>query len=125
MSQQPILIVDDDPAMCAMLSETLAEEGFPTRIARDGSFALAAVRDDEPALVLLDARMPVLDGEGFLKAAQWLDPCPPVVLMSGDPGCRTLVMWRTVVGYLPKPVDLDVVVQTVVMHAGRGVRPSA
>ena len=63
-----ILVVDDDALITLMVSESLKLQGFGVAIAEDGAAALTAVRQRRPALILLDAEMPVLDGFAVLKA---------------------------------------------------------
>jgi len=57
-----ILVVDDDAAFLALLSKMLTDEGYAVRTAGGGEAALAAVAVKVPELILLDIRMPVLDG---------------------------------------------------------------
>ncbi len=63
-----VLVVDDDPAICDILSEALAMEDIPHRTAANGKEALAAVAVERPAVILLDINMPVMDGVGFCRA---------------------------------------------------------
>ena len=57
-----ILIVDDTPANLRLLSQMLAGQGYHVRPVPDGPLALAAVRAEAPDLILLDIRMPEMDG---------------------------------------------------------------
>jgi sigma-B regulation protein RsbU (phosphoserine phosphatase) len=61
-SMPSILIVDDTPANLRLLSQMLAEQGYHVRPVPDGPLALAAVRAEAPDLILLDIRMPGMDG---------------------------------------------------------------
>jgi sigma-B regulation protein RsbU (phosphoserine phosphatase) len=61
-SRASILIVDDTPANLRLLSQMLAEQGYHARPVPDGPLALAAARADPPDLILLDIRMPEMDG---------------------------------------------------------------
>jgi sigma-B regulation protein RsbU (phosphoserine phosphatase) len=62
MSQGNILIVDDTLANLRLLSQMLAEQGYHVRPVPDGQLALAAVQAEPPDLILLDIRMPEMDG---------------------------------------------------------------
>jgi sigma-B regulation protein RsbU (phosphoserine phosphatase) len=62
MSQGNILIVDDTPANLRLLSQMLAEQGYHVRPVPEGPLALAAVQAEPPDLILLDIRMPEMDG---------------------------------------------------------------
>lgn len=87
----PVLIVEDDKEIRETLREILSEEGHTVACARDGVDALGMLSSSavEPALILLDLLMPVMDGYTF-RARQLADPRwrrIPVVVMTahGDP----------------------------------------
>jgi DNA-binding response OmpR family regulator len=61
-TQSNILIVDDMPANLRLLSQILTEQGYKVRAALNGAHALTAVQADSPDLILLDIRMPEMDG---------------------------------------------------------------
>ena len=62
-----VLVVDDDPSIRDFVEAALEEEGYGVLSAADGEAALDLV-EHEPCAVLLDMRMPILDGWGFAKA---------------------------------------------------------
>ncbi len=62
MTSSKILVVDDEPDALEVLGFKLKEAGFAPRFARDGAEALAAVRAERPALIVLDLMMPKVDG---------------------------------------------------------------
>ncbi|MCU0755514.1 MAG: response regulator [Xanthomonadales bacterium] len=57
-----ILIADDEPNIVVSLEYLMKREGYAVSVARDGRSALAAIREQRPALVLLDVMMPGLSG---------------------------------------------------------------
>lgn len=57
-----ILIADDEPNIVVSLEYLMKREGYAVSVARDGTSALAAIREQRPALVLLDVMMPGLSG---------------------------------------------------------------
>ena len=63
-----VLVVDDDAAITEMVSEALAIEGIPHRIAVNGEEALLRVAEQRPRVILLDINMPVMDGVQFCDA---------------------------------------------------------
>ncbi len=67
-----VLVVDDDMHVLAMLAETLRAEGYETQTALDGAHALQkiATADDEYDLLIVDGRMPHLDGCRFVMQAR-------------------------------------------------------
>ncbi|HEX6123376.1 MAG TPA: response regulator, partial [Ktedonobacterales bacterium] len=64
-----IMIVDDDPGIRKMLTETLTLEGYPLETATQGQEALDLLsKANAPRVILLDLLMPVLSGRGFMVA---------------------------------------------------------
>ncbi|HEY9644169.1 MAG TPA: response regulator [Coleofasciculaceae cyanobacterium] len=57
-----LLIIDDSPANLRVLSTTLIEQGYDVRCVKSGSMALIGIQASPPDLILLDIRMPVMDG---------------------------------------------------------------
>jgi signal transduction histidine kinase len=100
-----VLIADDDPRSAELLAAYL--DGFPVDVRRveDGEQALAAVRAERPAVLLLDIRLPTIDGWEVLRAVTE-DPATsevPVVLVTVvDEPRRGLALGAA--GYLVKPV---------------------
>jgi two-component system, chemotaxis family, chemotaxis protein CheY len=105
--ERPILVVDDDPTILATVSETLDMEGYPVVTAANGAEALEAMERETPSLVLLDMRMPVLDGWGFLRVARERGLNPRVVVMTAAADARRWAAEVGAQGVLPKPFELD------------------
>jgi len=104
----PILVVDDDPAILATVSEALALEGLPVVTATNGAEALAVIDSARrPSLVLLDMRMPVLDGWGFIGAGRERGLSLSVVVMTGAADARRWGREIGAHGVLAKPFELD------------------
>ena len=80
-----ILLVDDDPAIRASLSDLLIAEGFDVETAEDGQVALERLSEiGRPSLILLDLGMPRMDGWEFLSRLGGVkERRVPVVLLSG------------------------------------------
>jgi len=82
-----VLLVDDDPAVRATLSEQLREHGFKVMTAPDGAAALAALAGDwRVALLVADLTMPGMDGVALIHAAQQARPGLPAILVTGHAG---------------------------------------
>ena len=62
-----ILVIDDDPNVCRLVSDVLELEGYDVVIAADGFAGLRAVEAEQPDCVVLDVMMPGLDGHGVLQ----------------------------------------------------------
>ena len=113
-----ILIVEDDHVICSLLDDLLSELGHRVICVHDGQRGIEAIRTNTPALVLLDVGLPKISGEGVLQRIADDDPTPPVILMTADPRGRRIADQYAVVGYLPKPFDLDTVIDLVTTHVG-------
>jgi len=106
MADRPILIVDDDPAILAALAEILDLEGYPVRTATNGAEALDVVEGDQPSVVVLDMRMPILDGWGFARALRERGLQLPILVMTAAQDARRWAEEIGAEGYLSKPFEL-------------------
>ncbi|MCB8982441.1 MAG: response regulator transcription factor [Ardenticatenaceae bacterium] len=79
-----ILVVDDEASVVEVVSLYLKREGFRVRVARDGRQALTAVREQLPALVVLDLMLPEVDGLSILRALRGDTAVPnvPVIMLT-------------------------------------------
>jgi CheY-like chemotaxis protein len=103
----PILVVDDDPGIRQTVREILDLEGYPVETAADGAEALRAVERSEPSLVLLDMRMPQLDGWGFARALRARGLTLPIVVMTAAENAGRWAEEIGADGYVAKPFELD------------------
>jgi CheY-like chemotaxis protein len=62
-----VLVVDDDPDLLELVGEVLSDRGYRVELARNGVEALECIDEEVPGLVLLDMRMPVMDGWTFAR----------------------------------------------------------
>lgn len=106
MKEALILVVDDDPAILTTLAEFLDMEGYQVATATNGREALGLVEDMDPALVLLDMRMPVLDGWGFARVLRERGRRLPILVMTAARDARVWAEEIDAAGYLAKPFDL-------------------
>lgn len=104
-----ILIVDDQPDICEMLTQVLEPDGYETESAGSGKRAIAAVREHIPDLILLDVSMPDMDG---YEVASTLKADPrtagiPIIMVSAlaGRGARVIGLGAGAEDYLTKPVD--------------------
>jgi len=79
-----VLVVDDDEPIARMMAEFLAEHGFEADWAGGGRIALSKIRADPPDALVLDLRMPDMDGRALLAAVRGEGLRPRVVLFSAD-----------------------------------------
>jgi len=104
-----ILVVDDDRTIRETVAEHLAKRGYDTWQAEDGATALELARKHAYGLVLLDIRLPDIDGLEVLRQLRELDDSLLVVVMTAYPEVRTAVtaLKAGAYDYLNKPFDLD------------------
>jgi DNA-binding response OmpR family regulator len=106
-AQTTIMIVDDEPDNLNVLGEMLRQEGWGVRAFPRGEMALAAAREEAPDLVLLDVRMPGLDGYEVcrrFKADERLSPLPIIFLSAfTEPADKVRAFAAGGVDYVTKP----------------------
>ena len=115
----PILVVEDDPDLLSLVEMILADAGYRVFTAPEGRAALACVAREMPALVLLDMRMPGMNGWDFAREfrARWGRSAPIVVVTAAE-NARARAAEIGAEGWLAKPFDIDAVLRTVERHAG-------
>ena len=99
-------MVDDDPDLVKLISDMLEILGYPVVTAANGAEALNAVTREKPSLVVLDSRMPILDGSGFAKALKERGVKIPILVITGAPDARQWAEEIGADGYLAKPFDI-------------------
>ena len=111
----PILVVDDDPSIRTMVSDLLTTEGYAVCTASNGADALDVLERTSPRLVLLDMRMPVLDGWGFARELKqrhdWV-PVPVLIMTAAIDASR----WAADIdaaGYVSKPFEVATLLDNV------------
>lgn len=102
----PVLVVDDDVSIVETLCEFLEMEGYAVLTAANGAEALETVRQLLPSVVLLDMRMPVLDGWGFARALREQGTSLPILVMTAAHDARLWAEEVGAAGYIAKPFDL-------------------
>jgi two-component system chemotaxis response regulator CheY len=110
-----ILVVDDDPSIVEVVSDILIAEGHEVVSAENGAEALAKANGE--ALVLLDMRMPVLDGWGFARQFRAAGKRSPIVVMTAAENARSWADEIGADGYLAKPFEIDALIAAVERYA--------
>ena len=113
MAERPILVVDDDPSILEVVSEILSDEGYDVATASNGAEALDTVERSSPSLVLLDMRMPVLDGWGFARTLKDRQIQLPILVMTAAQDASRWADEIGAAGYLAKPFDLPALLDAV------------
>jgi CheY-like chemotaxis protein len=109
----PILVVDDDPNILDVVSELLDMEGYRVATAANGAEALRFVEEQRPSLVLLDMRMPVLDGWGFAKELKARGMHLPILVMTAAQNARLWAEEIGAQGYVAKPFEVPALLDAV------------
>lgn len=103
---EKVLCVDDDLSLLQLYRDELSEEGYQEILARDGREALAKFVKEKPDVVLMDIRMPVMDGIESLTAMLGKDRCVRVILNTTYPQYRENFMTWGAEAYVLKSSDL-------------------
>jgi CheY-like chemotaxis protein len=115
-----VLVVDDEPDIRATVSAMLEIEGYAVTEAANGADALHQVEEQSPDVILLDMRMPVLDGWGFAAELRRRGHRTPIVVMTA---ARDAAHWAAEIAasaYVAKPFGFDDLISAV-----EDVRPPA
>jgi CheY-like chemotaxis protein len=124
-----ILIVDDSEFILQLLQTIFLTEGFETRVARDGAWAVSQSLAEPPDVILLDIRMPGMDGWQVLERLRADERTRqiPVVMTSTDDQANgsALALVRGAQAYVMKPFSPSALVWTVRDAVSFGPRPRA
>lgn len=102
----PLLIIDDDTELCALLSEFLGREGFTVTLEYDGARGLARALEGNFALLILDLMLPSLDGFALLKRLRAGSRMPVLMLTArGEDVDRIIGLDLGADDYLAKPFN--------------------
>ncbi len=109
-----VLVVDDDPVLLTVLKAALSKTGFEVWLARSGAEAVEVYERHQRRInvVLLDVRMPVMDGPGTLAELQRIDSSVACCFMSGYTADYSLadLLSRGALHFFDKPFRMDEVV---------------
>lgn len=107
---QRILLIDDDPAIAAVIRRGLSYEGFRVEVASSGPQGLAMVRDNPPDLVVLDWMMPQMDGLEVLRRLRLADENLPVLFLTAKDTPQNQIegLEHGADDYVVKPVQFEV-----------------
>ena len=109
MEKTKILLVDDESDVTRILSKRLGRRGYECQAAANGQEAVDAMGQFAFGVIIMDVKMPVMDGMSALQIihARW--PKTQIILLSGHADMQLAVqaMSEGAFGYLMKPVDID------------------
>jgi len=115
-----ILIADDDKKSIKLLRDVLQASGYFVAVARDGRETVALAQARKPDLILMDIRMPVMDGIAAMKKLR-ADPNTdriPIIAITAHAmrGNKERFIQRGFDDFLAKPVDIHVLLDRVRLH---------
>ena len=108
-----ILVVDDDPSVRYMLGRILLDEGYDALEAANGCEALKIASARKVDLVLLDLKMPGLNGQETLQELALLRPGLPVIIMTAYPGQQGQGPLAGFSALLQKPLDFPMLLEAI------------
>ncbi|AIF50020.1 response regulator [Pelosinus sp. UFO1] len=119
-----VLVVDDQPGIRRLLMEVLTEEGYVVHTAANGYEGLQKVKEVNPVLILMDMKMPGMDGIETLRELKRLNQANKVIMMTAY-GELELVNTAKELGayaYITKPfdiIDLCSMISTLIFGSGK------
>jgi DNA-binding NtrC family response regulator len=107
--QRSVLIVDDEQVLASAMGDYLARYGYTVRIEGSGEQALKSVEEESPDLMILDYRLPRMDGLAVLRKIKESRPEIEVVMLTAHGSVEKAVeaMRCGAYDYLSKPIDLE------------------
>ena len=121
MSSNKILIVDDDQDFSQLLAFDLKKQGYQVVSAGNGEEGLEKAKTEKPALIILDIKMPKMDGYTFvrrLKKDQDTKDTPLIVLTSYEP-MKDMFQLEGVQDYVVKSVHMEGLLSKIEKHIRR------
>jgi CheY-like chemotaxis protein len=129
LSQQTILVVDDDESLARMVAELLRVEGYEVWTAHDGLQGYSSYYQHEAQTVVTDIDMPELDGFEMMRCIRAINPCARAIYMSGAPEQyrRTLVTEAQDfgAGVLRKPFEGIELLKLIPSFASEKIKPGS
>ena len=113
-SPSKVLLVDDEKEFVQTLSERLQMRDMGSVVAYDGDSALNLVRNDDPEVMIIDLKMPGLDGMEILEEVKHTKPEIEVIVLTGHGSEKDKIrcMDLGAFAYMQKPVDINILSQT-------------
>ncbi len=110
-----VLLVDDEREFAQTLSERLIMRDMGSAVAYDGESALNLIKEDEPEVIIVDLKMPGIDGFDVLRKVKETRPEIEVIILTGHghEADRQLCMELGAFAYLQKPLDINVLSETI------------
>lgn len=110
-----VLVIDDQPGIRRLLMEVLSEEGYVVITAGNGYEGLQAVKEYKPDLILMDMKMPGMDGIETLRELKKIDQEDRVIMMTAYGELEMVNQAQEIgaSGYITKPFDINTLCQLI------------
>jgi CheY-like chemotaxis protein len=121
VSEQPVVLIADDEMGPRVSLRFLLQDDYRLLFAEDGMQAVAMVKERPPDLILMDIKMPRLNGWEAIREIRGLGSSVPIIVMTGfpDPSDNEKAVKLGVTHYLSKPFDLSHVQELIKEGVGR------
>lgn len=119
-NERKLLIVDDQFGIRILLNEIFQKEGYKTYQAANGVQALNLVQNERPDLVILDMKIPGMDGLEILKRVKKMDQTIKVIIMTayGELDMIQEAIENGAITHFSKPFDIDEIIEAVKKEIG-------
>ncbi|MEW5848810.1 MAG: response regulator [Myxococcota bacterium] len=116
-----VLLVEDDDDLRGLEAQLIAMAGYRVATAREGAEALQRVAQEMPAVIMLDMKMPGMDGWAFAREFRARhNHHAPIVVVTAAQDARKRAAEIAAEDVLEKPFDVETFIRTVETHAGAG-----
>ena len=115
---QKILLIDDDRGIIGILSKVLQHQGYEVIFAYDGKEGLDVVYSENPDLIVLDIRMPSMNGYEFIRTLRVQKNIEgkvmvPIIILTAKEEMEDVFKLEGAKGYLIKPVDPEKLIKKI------------
>ena len=116
-AHERVLLIEDNPETVESVGIALIDEGYEVVIAQDGATALSSAISFQPHVIVLDMRLPVMDGLTFLRMYQDIGlPRSPVVVTTASPALAEDAKAFDVAAVFVKPFDVQALLECIKRH---------
>jgi DNA-binding NtrC family response regulator len=113
MKTMKMMLVDDEERFLSTTQKLLTKKGYDVVTASSGMEALEQIRVQNVHVVILDVKMPGMDGNDTLKEIKRLYPLTEVIMLTGHATMESAIdgLKSGAIDYLMKPVDIEIIIQ--------------
>jgi CheY-like chemotaxis protein len=101
-----ILVADDEKINRMVLEEALTVEGYRVLLAENGEEVLEKIKIEKPDLLILDVKMPLMDGIEVLQKLRIGHPTLPVIVLTAYKSMERYALKEGISAFMPKPINL-------------------